>query len=382
MKFLRLIFANLMRAKRRTFLTVFSIAVALFLFCTLRTVITSFDAAVRASDDTRLVVRHAASLVFPLPLAYRDRLEQVQGVTGVGYGNWFGGYYQDPKNQFAQFAVDVPTFLDLFPECVLSPEERRAWGAERAGCVAGRDLVAKYGWKIGDVIPITGTIYPGEWRLTLRGIYDGKTEDVDENTIFFHWDYLNESLPPIRQSQVGIYWLRIASGDLAPAVSARVDALYENSPQPTKTETEKAFQAGFIQMMGNVQLLMTIIGSAIVFAIMLVTINTMMMAARERTTEIAVLKTLGFSDGLVLRLVGAEALLLSLAGGVLGSGAAMLVFRNLDFTANGMFPNFRVLPETAGAGVLLAIAMGIFSGLVPALQAARLEIASALRKVA
>ncbi len=382
MKYVRLILANLLRAKRRTFLTVFSIAVALFLFCTLRTVITSFDSAIRASDDTRLVVRHAASLVFPLPLAYRERLAQVEGVTGVSFGNWFGGYYQDPKNQFAQFAVDVPTFLDLFPECLLTPEARDAWYADRTGCLAGATLVQKYGWKVGDVIPITGTIYPGEWRLTLRGIYKGKSKDVDENTIFFHWDYLNESLPEGRKSLVGIYWLRVASANLAPAVSARVDALYENSPQPTKTETEKAFQAGFIQMMGNVQLLMTILGSAIVFAIMLVTINTMMMAARERTTEIAILKTLGFSDGLVLRLVAGEALLLSLAGGVLGCGAAMLLFQNADFTANGMFPNFRVLPETAGVGILLALTMGVLSGLAPALQAARLQIASALRKVA
>lgn len=382
MKYLRLVLANLWRAKRRTFLTVFSIAVALFLFCTLRTVITSFDAAIRASDDTRLVVRHAASLVFPLPLAYRDRLGQIAGVTGVCYGNWFGGYYQDPKNQFAQFAVDVPTFFDLFPECLVDSEQTRRWAAERASCIAGEGVASKYGWKVGDVIPITGTIFPGEWRLTLRGIYRGKTDDVDENTIFFHWDYLNESLPEVRKNQVGIYWIRVASPDLAPAVSARIDDLYENSPQPTKTETEKAFQAGFIQMMGNVQLLMTIIGSAIVFAIMLVTINTMMMAARERTTEIAVLKTLGYPDGLVLRLVGGEALLVSLAGGILGCGAAVLAFYRLDFTANGMFPNFRVLPATAATGLLLSVIMGVLSGLVPALRAARLQIASALRNVA
>jgi putative ABC transport system permease protein len=382
LKYVRLIVANLLRAKRRTFLTVFSIAVALFLFCTLRTVITSFDAALRASDATRLVVRHAASLVFPLPLAYRDRLGQVEGVTGVSYGNWFGGYYQDPKNQFAQFAVDAPTFLDLFPECLLTPGARDAWYGDRTGCIVGASLLKKYGWKIGDVIPITGTIYPGEWRLTIRGIYTGRTKDVDENTMYFHWDYLNEAMPEVRKSLVGIYWLRVASPNLAPAVSARVDALYENSPQPTKTETERAFQAGFIQMMGNVQFLMTILGSAIVFAIMLVTINTMMMAARERTTEIAILKTLGFSDSLVLRLVAGEALLLSLAGGVAGCGAAMLVFQKLDFTANGMFPNFRVLPETAAIGILLALAMGVLSGLVPAVQAGRLQIASALRKVA
>ncbi|MGE5175069.1 MAG: ABC transporter permease [Hyphomicrobiales bacterium] len=383
MKHLRYVLAHLARSKRRTFLTVSSIALALFLFCTLRTVMTSFDASIRASDDTRLVVRHAASLVFPLPLAYRDRLAQVPGVVHVGYGNWFGGYYQDPKNQFAQFAVDAPTFFDVYAdEIVVSPSARRAFLEERTACLAGRALCAKYGWKLGDVIPITGTIFPGAWRFTLRGIYTGKTEDVDENTLFFHWDYLNESLPDARKNQVGIYWLTLASAKDAPDVSARVDAMFENSPEPTRTETEKAFQAGFVSMIGNVQLLLTILGSAIVFAIMLVTINTMMMAARERTTEIAVLKTLGYGDGLILRLVGAEALLLSLAGGILGCGAAWLVFRKLDFTAGGFFPNFRVLPGTVAWGLLLALVMGLLSGLVPAIQAARLPIASALRKVA
>lgn len=382
MRFLGWVLAHLWRAKRRTFLTVSSVALALFLFCTLRTVMTSFDAALRASNDTRLVVRHAASLVFPLPLAYRDRLVQVPGVEHVGYGNWFGGFYQDPKNQFAQFAVDVDHFFQVFPEIRVPAEQRESFLHERTACVAGADIVKKYGWKLGQTIPITGTIFPGEWRLTLRGIYTGATEDVDQNTIFFHWDYLNESLPEVRQNQVGIYWLRLGSAGDAPAVSERVDAMFENSPQPTKTETEKSFQAGFIAMMGNVGMLLTILGSAIVFAIVLVTLNTMLMAARERTTEIAVLKTLGFSDGLILRLVAAEALLLSLGGGVIGCGAAFLIFRRVDFTAGGFFPNFRVLPETVGWGMLLAAAMGLLSGLVPAVQAARLQIAGALRKVA
>jgi putative ABC transport system permease protein len=381
-KYFRLIFANLLRAKRRTFLTVFSIAVALFLFCTLRTVITSFEASLRASQATRLVVRHGASLVFPLPLAYKERLAQVAGVTGLTYGNWFGGFYQDPKNQFAQFAMDVPTLMDLFPEVLLPKDQAAAFQSERTACIIGASLARKYGWKLGDQIPITGTIFPGDWRFTVRGIYTGQTKDVDENTLFFHWDYLNESLPEGRRNYVGIFWLRIASPDLAAQVSDRVDAMFENSPQPTKTETEKAFQAGFISMIGNVQLLLTIIGSAIVFAIMLVTINTMMMAARERTTEIAVLKTLGYSDGLILLLVAGEALLVSLLGGLLGCGLAAIVFRESDFTAGGFFPNFRVLPQTVFFGLMLAALMGVLSGIVPAISAARLKIASALRKVA
>jgi putative ABC transport system permease protein len=380
--FFRLIVAHLTRSKRRTFLTVSSIALALFLFCTLRTVMTSLDAGIRASDDTRLVVRHAASLVFPLPLAYRSRLEQVPGVRRVGYGNWFGGYYQDPKNQFTQFAVDGPSLFEIYPEVLIDPAQREAFLSEQVACIAGKTLADKYGWKLGDVIPITGTIFPGEWRLNLRGIYKASTPDADENAIFFHWKYVNEGMPVGRKDLVGIYWLKVASPSDAPRVSAAVDAIYENSPQPTKTETEKAFQAGFIQMMGNVSFLLTILGSAIVFAILLVTLNTMMMAARERTTEIAILKTLGFSDSLVLRIVAAEAMIVSLAGGLLGCGLAFLIFRRVDFTAGGMFPNFRVLPETVGWGLLLALGMGLASGFVPALTAARLQIASALRKVA
>ena len=382
MKYLDLILAHLFRSKRRTFLTVSSIALALFLYCALRTVMTSLDAGIRASDDTRLVVRHAASLVFPIPLAYKERLEQVPGVQRVGWGNWFGGYYQDPKNQFTQFAVDPVSLFDVYPEVLLPAEQRQAFIAERTACIMGQALADKYGWKVGDVVPITGTIYPGDWRLTVRGIYKASTPDADENTIFFHWDYLNENMPDPRKNWVGIYWLKVASPSDAPSVSARIDALYENSPQPTKTETEKAFQAGFIQMMGNVSMLLTILGSAIVFAIMLVTINTMMMAARERTTEIAILKTVGFGDGLVLRLVAAEAMILSLAGGFIGCGLAFLIFRKLNFTAGGMFPNFRVLPETLAAGLLLSLLMGLLSGLVPAIHAGRLQIASALRKVA
>ncbi len=382
MKHLGYVLSHLWHSKRRTFLTVSSIAVALFLFCTLRTVMTSLDAGLRASDDTRLVVRHAASLVFPLPLAYRDRLAQVPGVVQVGYGNWFGGYYQEKKNQFTQFAVDAPTLFDLYPEIVLGPAEREVFLRERTACIAGQALVDKYGWRMGDVIPITGTIYPGEWPLTLRGIYRASTPDANEDAIFFHWELVNEAMPEGRKNLVGIYWLKVSSPSDAPRVSAAVDAIYENSPQPTKTETEKAFQAGFIQMIGNVSFLLSILGSAIIFAILLVTVNTMMMAARERTTEIAVLKTLGFSDGLVLRLVATEAMLLSIAGGVIGCGLAFGIFRKVNFTAGGMFPNFRVLPETVGLGLLLALMMGLLSGLAPAIGAARLPIASSLRKVA
>jgi putative ABC transport system permease protein len=300
----------------------------------------------------------------------------------VTYANWFNGIYQDPKNFFAQFAVDAPTFFALYPECLIPPGELRAFEIERTACVVGRKLAKKYGWKIGDRVPLEGTIYPGRWEFVIRAIYAGKTEDVDENTMFFHWDYLNESLPQGRRDQVGIYYLRLATPDLAARVGRAVDAMFENSNTPTRTETEKAFALGFISMLGNVRLLLLLIGSAIVFAIMLVTINTMMMAFRERTTEIAVLKTLGFADTLVLNLVAGEAMGVALLGGLIGCGLAVLVFLRSDFTAGGLLPSFRVTAGTVGLGLLLSALMGFLSGLVPALQAARLPIVTALRKVA
>ena len=284
-------------------------------------------------------------------------------IESVGYGNWFGGFYQDPKNQFAQFAVDVPTFFQIYPEVLLPADQRAAFERERTACIIGRDLAKKYGWKLGDVVPITGTIYPGDWRLTVRGIYAGKTEDIDENTIFFNWDYLNEAMPEGRKNWVGIYWLKIKSASQAPGVSDRVDAMFENSPQPTKTETEKAFQAGFISMMGNVSMLLAILGSAIVFAIVLVTVNTMMMAARSEPRNRG-LKTLGFTNGLIC--VGrGGALILSVVGGLLGAVWHRL-FRNVDFTraASSRIPR----PSGEVGYGMLSRGDGPLSGVVPAIR--------------
>jgi putative ABC transport system permease protein len=382
-KFLRLVLVNLLRSKRRTFLTIFSIAVALFLFSTLRTVLTSLDASLRATDASRLVVRHEASLAFPLPLAYRNRLAAVPGVTGVSWANWFGGVYQEPKNFFAQFALDAPTFFAMYPEYEVPPDQMRAFQSDRTGCVVGVKLARKYGWRIGDAIPLQGTIYPERdvWRFTLRGIYRARTPDADESSFLFHWDYLNESVWEPRRNEVGIYYLKLDSPDLAARVSRDVDAMFKSSSYPTRTETERAFTAGFISMLGNVRLLLLLIGSAIVFAIMLVTVNTMMMAFRERTTEVAILKTLGFSRTLILNLVAGEAMVVSFLGGVVGCGIAVLVFQVVDFNFEGMFPTFRVGVGTVAWGLVLAAGMGFLSGIVPAFQAARLEIAGALRKV-
>ncbi len=384
MKFLGLIWRNMLHSRRRTFLTIGSITVALFLFCTLRSVITAFDAAVDVADASRLIVRRSTSLVFPLPLAYRDRIAALDGVTGVSYANWFGGEYQDPKNFFAQFAVDSKTYFNLYPELVIPPDQMAAFQNERTACVIGEGLAKKFGWKLGDTVPLTGTIYmfPGgeEWRFNVRAIYKPKTPDVDANTMYFHWDYLNQTMGD--PALVGIYVIKLADASLAPVVARAVDDRFANSPAETKTETEEAFQMGFISMMGNVSFLVMAIGSAVLFAIFLVTFNTMMMAARERNGEIAVMKTLGFTDTLILGLIVTEATLIALAGGVLGCGGAWALFSVINFTGGGIIPNFYVKLQTLGLGLAVSIAMGVLSGVIPAVQASRLRIVEAFRQVA
>ena len=382
MKFVGLILRNMTHSLRRTLLTIASIAVALFLFSTLRTVITAFNAAVEVADETRLIVRRSTSLVFPLPLAYRDRIAAVEGVSGVSWANWFGGEYQEPKNFFAKFAVDVDTYFDLYPELLIPPDQMAAFKADQTGCLVGSALAKKYGFKIGDTIPIVGDIYPypdgNEWRFVVRGIYEPETPDVDANTLYFNWDYLNQTMGD--RGIVGIYIVKLASASQTAAVCQRLDATFANSSYETKTETEAAFQASFVGMMGNIGFLVSVIGAAIVFAIALVTFNTMMMAARERTKEIAVMKTLGFTDGAVLGLIVAEATLISLIGGVLGIGLATAAYNLTGFNLGGFVPSFMVKPSTVLLGLALSLAMGILSGLIPAIQAARMPIAQALRE--
>jgi putative ABC transport system permease protein len=382
MKFLGLVIRNLFHSRRRTIFTILSITIALFLFTTLQTVITAFNSAVEFADAARLIVRRSTSLVFPLPLAYRERIAAVDGVTGITWANWFGGVYQDPKQFFAKFAVDSKTYFDIYPEIEVPADQMKAYQSERTATIVGEGLAKKYGWKIGDTIPITGTIYPhpdGEWRFIVRGIYHPRSSDVDANTMYFHWDYLNQTFQ--EAGIVGIYIIRLASPDLSARVASDIDAAFANSPAETKTETEEAFQASFISMMGNIAFLVNAIGAAVVFAILLVTFNTMMMAARERTGEIAIMKALGYGDGLILVLVIGEALLISLTGGLLGTLGAWGFFTLIKFNAGGMVPSFIVKPTTIVFGILLSITMGILSGIVPAVQASRLRIAQAFREV-
>lgn len=379
MKLLGLVKINILRNKRRTILTVLSVMVALFLFATLRTVITSFHAAVEFADVNRLVVRNAISLIFPLPLAYREQIAAIDGVTGVSYGNWFGGTYIDERNFFAQFAIDPETYFALYPEFLVPRDQLETFWRERNSCIVGEGLANQYGWKLGDVVPIKGTIFPGDWDFVIRGIYSGGPDDtVDERQLFFHWKYLDER-NELRPGTVGFYIVQTRDAEHAPRVMEAIDARFANSTTETRTETEAVFQLGFISMMGNIQFAVNLIGFAVVVAIILVAMNTMMMAARERISELAIMKILGFTDGAVVALVVVEAMLIALVGGALGCLIARVLFEKTAFTMGGFFPSFIVRETTIAQGMLIAVLLGGLSALWPALQAARLREAEALR---
>ncbi len=378
MKFLPLILANLRRKKTRTILTLGSFAVALFLFGLLATIQTAFNQGVEVAGVDRLVVRNKVSLIMPLPYSYRDRLAQIPGVKLVSFANWFGGYYQDPKNFFPQFAVETDTWHRMYPEFKIPPKEWADFVADREGCIVGRSTAEKYGFKIGDRVPIIASIWGGVWDFNVRGIYDGTRQEDDTTQFWFHWKYLEERRQ-YGKGTVGWYMVKVDDPADAPRVAKAIDATFANSPWETSTESERAFAAGFVKQMGNIQLLILTIGGVVFFTLLLVTGNTMAMSVRERSGELAVLKTLGFGDGRVLRLILAEACTYALVGGGLGIAAAKLLTLRGDPT--GFLPVFYLAPGKMALGLLVAVAVGVASGIIPALIAMRLKIVDALRRV-
>jgi putative ABC transport system permease protein len=379
MKYLRLVRVNLLRRKGRTILTVLSVAVAMFLFTALRSVLTTLAASGQVGSESRLVTRNAIGITFPLPEAYANRLAGVDGVRAVTWANWFGGQYVKPQNFFVQFAVDAKSYFPMFPEWQIPPDQLAAFMQERTAAVAGKGLMERFGWRLGQTITLQGTIFPGDWDFTIRAVYTPSNPSAGDQNFFFHYDYLLERTE--RQVTPGWFQLLLADPAQAPAVSQRIDDLFRNSTAPTKTETERAFQAGFVTMWGNVAFLVRAIGTAVFFAILLVAANTMMMAARERVNEVAVLKTLGFGDGLLATLVLVEAATVTLVGGGLGILGAKLLFASTSVISRTL-PGFTVTWGTVGLGLGIAAALGLVSGAVPAWQAGRLSVIEALRHVA
>lgn len=378
---LKLVMKNCLRNRLRAGLTILGIAVAVVAFSFLRTVLAAYYAGAEASDPTRLVTRHSVSLFNLLPYAQRDKIANVPGVKAVSYGNWYGGYFKDPKNFFAQFAVD-PGYLDLYPEFLLPDEQRQQFRSEQQAAVVGRKLANRFGWKLGDRIPLTGTFYP-DVEVVIRGIYDGRSRTTDETPMFFHWKMLDESIN--RRGLVGWYLLGLESPDGASRVMQAVDDMFRNSTAPTHTETEKDFNLAFVSMMGGVITVIKVASWIVIGIVLLIMANIMAMAARERTTEYGVLKTLGFRNVHLAALIGGEALLLALLGAglgcLLGYGAIRSVGNIIEATMGQIFPVFELTPQTIAMAVGLALGAGLLAAAAPIRRTLASSVAQSLRPI-
>ena len=384
MLWLRLLLKNAFRHRLRALLTMLGLVVAICSFGLLRTIVDAWYAGVKASSSARLVVRSATSLVVPLPLAYAERLKGVDGVTGLSWSNWFGGIYIEPRNFFAQFAVDPRSYLALYPEFRLPDVQRLEWLRDRRGVVAGRKLAQRFGWKLGDTIALKGTIYPGTWSFTLRGIYEGAEPGTDESQMLLHWQYLSESMKARGRGgdMVGVYVVGIREPENAALVARRIDAQFANSRAETLTETEQAFQLGFVAMSEAILLALQAVSYIVVVIILAVMANTVAMGVRERGAEYATLKALGFGPVAVSSLITGESLTLALMGGVLGVLATLpLAATFVSFTGT-LFPVFIVSGETIALQVAAAVAVGLLAAAWPAWRMAQQDIVAGLRRIA
>ncbi len=384
MHLIKLIFRNIFRHKLRTGLTVLGIVVAIVAFGLLSTVVDAWYAGADASSDARLITRNAISLIFPLPINYREKIRQVSGVKTVSYGNWFGGIYKEPKNFFPKFAIDPATYFQLYPEFVISDAERAAFARDRKGVIVGRKTAERYGFKIGDSIPIIGDIYPGNWQFVVRGIYQGRDAKVDTSQLFFQWDYLNESLKvkfPRRANQTGIYFIEIDDPKMAATVSRDIDKVFKNSLAETLTETEKAFQLGFIAQTEAIVIAIRIVSYVVILIILAVMANTMAMTARERLSEYATLKALGFGPAFLASLIFGESLMICAIGAVLGILFTFPLSNWFGDAMGTLLPVFEVSRETLGLQVICAIVVGLISALVPAHRATSVKIVDGLRSI-
>jgi putative ABC transport system permease protein len=381
-KYLPLVWKNLWRRKIRTTFTLLSIFVAFLLFGLLMTIRMAFTFGVDIAGADRLVLIHKVSLIMPLPVSYEPRLQTVPGVELATHNTWFGAYYQDPSNFFANIAVDPVPFLKIYPEYKLPPDQMKAWLEDRQGVIIGKDLAERFGWKLGQRVPLTATIWQPKgggqtWEFNIRGIYDGG-DGVDKTQFFFRYDYLDENRTG-GQGLVGWYIVKIADPAKAVALSHTFDEMFANSSAETKTTTEKGFVEGFAKQMGDIGAIMIAILTAVLFTMLLIAASTMAQSVRERTNELAVLKTLGFSGGLILTLVLAESLFIGLVGGGLGLGLAWLVVQGGDPTG-GMLPIFVLPSRDVALGVGLMVLMGFLAGIMPAVGAMQLRITDALRR--
>ena len=384
MKVFKLIFKNLFRHKLRTSLTVLGIAIAVMSFGLLRTVIDAWYVGIDAASPNRLITRHSVSFIFPLPYSYRDRIATIPGITGVSYATWFQGKYIDDRNFFPRMAVDDETMFDLYPEYIVPEEQLLTFKKQRNSCIIGKKIADKYKLRPGDLMTIEGDIYPGTYDFIVRGIYRGKEQSTDETQMFFHWKYIDEILKrdmPVRSGQVGWYIIRIANPEQAATVSLAVDAIFKNSPAETKTETEKAFTQGFISMSSAIIKAMQFISYIIIGIILLVLANTMVMTARERVVEYAVLKTLGFKGLHIMGLITGESMLIATLGGLLGMALTFPIAAGVAQQLSTFFPVFVIQPETLITASGFALLIGLLASVFPLYRAMNTSIVEGLRHI-
>ena len=385
MELLTLLLRNTLRHKLRGLLTVIGVGVAVMAFGLLQTVVSAWHAGVEASSANRLITRHSVSFVFPLPLAYRDRMYQVPGVEKVTYAVWFSGVYIDKKQFFARLAVDSESFFDVYPEYLINQDQFDAFKRERNGCVIGIDLARRYNLKIGDIMNLEGDIYPGQWPFVVRAIYQPRDQTVDPSIMMFHHKYVDERLrreAPNRAGNIGWYIVRIANPDDSARVSQEIDKLFENSAAETKSETERAFQQNFLSSASAVITAMNVMSFVIIGIILLVVGNTMIMSARERTHEFAILKALGFSGGHLFFLLAGESLMLAVTGSALGLAVTLPAVQGFRAALpKGWFPIFYIKPETFVIGCLASLLVGLVAALVPLRRVLSTHIVDGLRHV-
>lgn len=383
MRILKLVFKNALRHKLRSFLTVLGIAIAVTAFGVLRTLVATWNSGVEASAANRLITRQAVSFIFPLPLAYREQIARIPGVEIATYANWFGGTYIDKNQFFARLAVEPEQIFEIYPEFLLANDQFEAFKRERNACIVGADIAQRYNLKLGDRMEMDGDIYPGKWDFVVRGIYKPRDKNTDATQFFMHWAYIDERMKqdmPTRAGEVGWYIIKIKDPNRAAEISEQVDALFRNSPNATKTETEKAFQQGFVSAAGSIIRAIDFVSFVIIGIIMLVLGNTMIMSARERIREYAVFKTLGFSAGHLVGLILGESLTISCAGGAMGIA---LTYPLVAFIAailpKGFFPVFYVETALVVLAGTAALAVGLLASIFPIQRALTTRIVDGLR---
>jgi putative ABC transport system permease protein len=385
MKVLKLVFKNTLRHKLRTSLTILGIVIAVIAFGLLRTVVSVWDSSVDAASADRLITRHSVSFIFPLPYAYKQKIESLDGVSKVSFSNWFGGVYKDKNNFFARVAVDHETIFDIMPEFLLSPKELSDFKKERNACVIGAEIAKQYKIKVGDPMVLEGDIYPGRWEFVVRGIYKPKFKNTDATQMMFRWDMLNERMEvesPGRAGEVGWYIVKMKDPNKAADISSRVDALFKNSTAETKTETEKAFTQGFVAASSAIITAMDFMSFVIIGIIMLVLANTMIMAARERTREYAVFKTLGFSGKHLIGLILGESLFIAMLGGVIGILLTYPIVAGFEQAIpKGFFPFFFIETKTIIFALGSAMLIGVLASIFPIQRALTTKIVDGFRFV-